>query len=125
MMDPCLYHSSLTMIYHGQLKSNLTFMVDHGQTMVISLQNQGRPWLVSNHGKTIVEHGLSMVLSPGSRGDRLKSKAFRWFYTPSPLQAVLYVIRMNNVKGMLVDLFNIQWNLYLTKGQGTDNICSL
>ena len=44
---------------------------------------------------------------------------------PSPLQAVLYEIRMNNVKGMLVDLFNIQWNLDLTKGQGTDKICSL
>ena len=76
MVDPCLYQSSLTMIYHDQLKSNLTFMVDHGQTMVISLQNQGRPWLetVFNHGKTMVEHGLSMVLSPGSRDDCLKSK---------------------------------------------------
>ena len=63
------------MIYHGQLKSNLTFMVDHGQTMVISLQNQGRPWLVFYHGFTMVEHGLSIVLLPGSRDDRLKSKA--------------------------------------------------
>ena len=77
MVDPCLYQSSLTMIYHGQLKSNLTLMVDHFQTMVISLQNQGRPWLetVFNHGKTMVEHDLSMVLSPVSRDDRLKSKA--------------------------------------------------
>ena len=78
-----------------------------------------------NHGKTMVEHDLSMVLSPGSRDDRLKSKAQLWFYTPSPLQAVLYVIRMNNVKGMLVDLFNIWWDLDSTKGQGTDKMCSL
>ena len=105
------------MIYRGQLKSNLTFMVDRSQTMVISLQNQGRPWLeiVFNHGKTMVEYGLSMVLSQGVTWRSFKIKSL----------AVLYVIRMNNVKGMLVDLFNIQWNLDLTKGQGTDKICSL
>ena len=35
---------------------------------VISLPN-GRPWLetVFNHGKTMVEHNLSTVLSPGVR----------------------------------------------------------
>ena len=52
-------------------------MVDHGQTIVISLQNQGRPWLENRvqPWRTMVEHDLSIVLSPGSRDDRLKSKA--------------------------------------------------
>ena len=40
-------------------------MVYHGQTMVISLPNHGRPWLetVFNHGKTMADHGLSLLLS--------------------------------------------------------------
>ena len=43
-------------------------MVYHGQTMVISLPNHGRPWLetVFNHGKTMADHGLSLLLSPGT-----------------------------------------------------------
>ena len=43
-------------------------MVDHGQTMVISLPNHGRPWLETmfNHGKTMADHGLFMLLSPGT-----------------------------------------------------------
>ena len=42
-------------------------VIDHGQTMVILLPNHGTPWLetVFNHGKTMVEHGLSIVLLPG------------------------------------------------------------
>ena len=42
-------------------------MVDHGQTMVIPLPDHGRPWLQTmiNHGKTIVDHGLTMILTPG------------------------------------------------------------
>ena len=42
-------------------------VIDHFQTMVILLLNHGRPCLetVFNHGKTMIEHGLSRVLSPG------------------------------------------------------------
>ena len=42
-------------------------MFDHGQTMVISLPNHGRPCLetVFNHGKTMADYGLFMLLSPG------------------------------------------------------------
>ena len=42
-------------------------VIDHCQTMVILLLNHRRPCLetVFNHGKTMIEHGLSMVLSPG------------------------------------------------------------
>ena len=41
-------------------------VIDHCQTMVILLLNHGRPCLetVFNHGKTMIEHGLSRVLSP-------------------------------------------------------------
>ena len=69
MVDPCLFHNSLTMVDHGQPLLYLTFMVDHGQTIVISLPNHGRPLLetVFNHGKTMVELGLSMVLLPGAK----------------------------------------------------------
>ena len=54
---------------HGRPWSNLchlTFMVDHGQTMVIPLLDHGKPWPVTMviHGKTMVNHGLTMVLSP-------------------------------------------------------------
>ena len=43
-------------------------MADCGQTMVISLPNHGRPWLetVFSHGKTMADHGLFMLLSPGT-----------------------------------------------------------
>ena len=56
MFDPCLRHNSLT-------------MVDHGETIVISVPNNSRPLLetVFNHGKTMVEHGISMVLLPGAK----------------------------------------------------------
>ena len=48
-------------------------MVDHGQTMVIPLPDHGIPWLQTmiNHGKTIVDHGLTMILTPG-----MSSRAF-------------------------------------------------
>ena len=52
-------------------------MVDHGQTMVIQLPDHGRPWLQTmiNHGKTIVDHGLTMILTPGWRRVRYRDKS--------------------------------------------------
>ena len=45
MADPCLCQNSLTMVGHGQSEFNLKVMVDHGQTVVISLPNHSTPWL--------------------------------------------------------------------------------
>ena len=59
-----------TYLDHGQPWSNLchlTFMVNHGQTMVLPLTDHGRPWLLTmiNRGKNMVDHGLTVVLTQG------------------------------------------------------------
>ena len=63
----CLF---ATYLDHGQPWSNLchlTFMVNHGQTMVLPLTDRGRPWLLTmiNRGKNMVDHGLTVVLTQG------------------------------------------------------------
>ena len=67
MSFSCLF---ATYLDHGQLWSNLchlTFMVNHGQTMVLPLTDHGRPWLLTmiNRGKNMVDHGLTVVLTQG------------------------------------------------------------
>ena len=46
---------------------HLTFMVDHGQTMVRPWTNHGLPWLptMKNHVQNMVDHGQTMILVPG------------------------------------------------------------
>ena len=67
MIDLVSFHSQFD---HGRPWSalcHLTFMVDHGQTMVTPWTNHGLPWLPSmnNHVQNMVDHGLTMVLMPG------------------------------------------------------------
>ena len=67
MSFSCLF---ATYLDHGQPWSNLchlTFMVNHGQTMVLPLTDHGRPWLLTmiNRGKNMVDHGLTVVLTQG------------------------------------------------------------
>ena len=57
-------------------------MVDHGQTMVKPLPNHGWQWLktVINRGKTMVKHGLSMVLVQGMDLFVLGILKEKWFF---------------------------------------------
>ena len=69
-------HGCLTMVNHGRQwwPFNMT-MVNHGSTMVKTLPDHGQPWSLtmvnhghwpwSNHGSTMVDHGLTMFIPQG------------------------------------------------------------
>ena len=61
------FHSQFDHGWPWSALCHLTFMVDHGQTMVGPWTNHGLPWLPSmnNHVQNMVDHGQTVVLLPG------------------------------------------------------------
>ena len=68
MIDLVSFRSQFDHGWPWSALCHLTFMVDHGQTMVTPWTNHGLPWLPSmnNHVQNMVDHGLTMVLMPGN-----------------------------------------------------------